>query len=144
MGADAVTRRESLLALAGAAVACTPVGNRTVGGTAMDDAGIQQSGERGVTRAGLEGERGLVESNREASLLRRVAPLGFPFETLNPFLFCVHHDNHYPRETRISVRMRPSRDETWGKTSPSKMAFGCTTVFECPGFPNIPIAASRR
>jgi redox-sensitive bicupin YhaK (pirin superfamily) len=25
-----------------------------------------------------------------------VAPLGFPWETLDPFLFCVHHDDAYP------------------------------------------------
>ena len=26
-----------------------------------------------------------------------VAPLGFPWETADPFLFCVHHDDAYPR-----------------------------------------------
>ena len=26
----------------------------------------------------------------------RVRPLGFPWETLDPFLFCVHHDDAYP------------------------------------------------
>lgn len=25
-----------------------------------------------------------------------VKPLGFPWETLDPFLFCAHHDDHYP------------------------------------------------
>jgi hypothetical protein len=24
-------------------------------------------------------------------------PLGFPFRTFDPFLFCVHHDDHYPK-----------------------------------------------
>ena len=27
----------------------------------------------------------------------QVRPLGFPWETLDPFLFCVHHDDAYPR-----------------------------------------------
>jgi quercetin 2,3-dioxygenase len=27
----------------------------------------------------------------------RVRPLGFPWETSDPFLFCVHHDDAYPR-----------------------------------------------
>jgi len=26
-----------------------------------------------------------------------VTPLGFPWETIDPFLFCVHHDDAYPR-----------------------------------------------
>jgi redox-sensitive bicupin YhaK (pirin superfamily) len=28
--------------------------------------------------------------------IRSVRPLGFPWETLDPFLFCVHHDDAYP------------------------------------------------
>lgn len=31
------------------------------------------------------------------SSILSVAPLGFPWETLDPFLFCVHHDDAYPR-----------------------------------------------
>ena len=31
-----------------------------------------------------------------SSPVRRVAPLGFPWETADPFLFCVHHDDRYP------------------------------------------------
>jgi redox-sensitive bicupin YhaK (pirin superfamily) len=29
-------------------------------------------------------------------LVRRVSSLGFPWEALDPFLFCVHHVDHYP------------------------------------------------
>ncbi|HEU4411261.1 MAG TPA: pirin family protein [Polyangiaceae bacterium] len=29
-------------------------------------------------------------------LVRRAEPLGFPWKTLDPFLFCVHHDDAYP------------------------------------------------
>ena len=32
----------------------------------------------------------------ETSPVRRIKPLGFPWETLDPFLFCVHHDDKYP------------------------------------------------
>ena len=30
------------------------------------------------------------------SAVKRVGPLGFPWKTLDPFLFCVHHDDKYP------------------------------------------------
>jgi redox-sensitive bicupin YhaK (pirin superfamily) len=29
--------------------------------------------------------------------IKRVRPLGFPWETSDPFLFCAHHDDAYPR-----------------------------------------------
>ncbi len=32
----------------------------------------------------------------EAKTILDVRPLGFPWETLDPFLFCVHHDDAYP------------------------------------------------
>ena len=32
-----------------------------------------------------------------APVIVRIAPLGFPWETIDPFLFCVHHDDAYPR-----------------------------------------------
>jgi len=28
--------------------------------------------------------------------IKRVKPLGFPWETADPFLFCAYHDDHYP------------------------------------------------
>jgi len=31
-----------------------------------------------------------------AALIRDVAPLGFPWATTDPFLFCVHHEDAYP------------------------------------------------
>src|SRR4051812_22415854 len=29
-------------------------------------------------------------------VVRKIKPLGFPWETADPFLFCVHHDDRYP------------------------------------------------
>ena len=34
--------------------------------------------------------------NRQSAVLK-VTPLGFPWETSDPFLFCAHHDDAYPR-----------------------------------------------
>ncbi len=33
---------------------------------------------------------------KQNSILKNLRPLGFPWETADPFLFCVHHDDAYP------------------------------------------------
>lgn len=37
----------------------------------------------------------------QASPLRKVQPLGFPWQTIDPFLFCVHHLDAYPRGNAV-------------------------------------------
>ena len=32
-----------------------------------------------------------------SSPILSVEPLGMPWDTIDPFLFCVHHDDAYPR-----------------------------------------------
>lgn len=36
------------------------------------------------------------EASTPSKVVRQVAPLGFQWETVDPFLFCVHHDDAYP------------------------------------------------
>lgn len=35
-------------------------------------------------------------SKRVSNIISCVDPLGFPFKTLDPFLFCVYHKDNYP------------------------------------------------
>ncbi len=37
------------------------------------------------------------DNNKRASPVLQVAPLGFPWQTIDPFLFCVYHDDAYPQ-----------------------------------------------
>lgn len=38
-----------------------------------------------------------IEVKSVPSSVIRISPLGFPWETVDPFLFCVYHDDAYPR-----------------------------------------------
>jgi quercetin 2,3-dioxygenase len=35
------------------------------------------------------------------NVVLKIKPLGFPWETIDPFLFCVHHDDAYPEGTNL-------------------------------------------
>jgi redox-sensitive bicupin YhaK (pirin superfamily) len=68
----------------------------------------------------------------------RVFPLGFPWQTLDPFLFCVHHDDAYPAGNddmgpRASLAGRDIGQDFAGKDG-WRMYHGDTV----PGFPGHP------
>jgi len=44
-----------------------------------------------------KGDRAAMAEQRKPDAVVSVTPQGFPWETADPFLFCVHHDDHYPR-----------------------------------------------
>ena len=35
-------------------------------------------------------------NDASAGVIQSVGPLGFPWKTVDPFLFCVYHDDEYP------------------------------------------------
>jgi len=37
------------------------------------------------------------EKQKEMKTIKKIRALGFQWETLDPFLFCVHHEDHYPK-----------------------------------------------
>jgi len=67
-----------------------------------------------------------------------VTPLGFPWETADPFLFCVHHDDHYPagNEQLGPAASLAGRDlgQDFGGQDGWRMYHGLTV----PGFPQHP------
>src|SRR5512147_3033712 len=69
-----MTRRDTLLALA-------------LGATGVSACGRHQPTKRRAMSDAVNDSAGAIE---------RVAPLEFPYATRDPFLFCVHHDDHYP------------------------------------------------
>ena len=68
----------------------------------------------------------------------QIKPLGFPWETIDPFLFCVHHDDAYPR---ANARMGPEaslvgRDP--GQDFSGKDGWSMYHGSTVPGFPAHP------
>jgi redox-sensitive bicupin YhaK (pirin superfamily) len=68
----------------------------------------------------------------------RVAPLGFPWETADPFLFCVHHDDAYPR---ANARLGPDASlagRALGQDFSRKDGWSMYHGTTIPGFPAHP------
>ncbi|MCE2790202.1 MAG: pirin family protein [Saprospiraceae bacterium] len=42
-------------------------------------------------------DRDLKMPKEEAPIIRNMKPMGFSWETLDPFLFCVHHEDYFPK-----------------------------------------------
>ena len=68
----------------------------------------------------------------------RVKPLGFPWETMDPFLFCVHHDDAYP-EGNAAMGPRASLDgRNIGQDFSRKDGWSMYHGDVIPGFPQHP------
>ena len=81
IGVTGLTRRDALLLAAGAAAACKD--------------GLR----KGETRPEGKAE-GMNDKIDPASYVARAEPLSFPWQTPDPFLFCVYHDDKYPRANK--------------------------------------------
>lgn len=70
--------------------------------------------------------------------IRHIAPLGFPWKTQDPFLFCVHHEDFYPKGNEemgpaVSLAGRPL-----GNDFTIKDGFRMYHGTKVPGFPAHP------
>lgn len=50
-----------------------------------------------VGRAASLSKEGTMDDHQQKHPVLKVKPLGFQWETADPFLFCVHHDDRFPR-----------------------------------------------
>lgn len=71
--------------------------------------------------------------------IKSIKPLGFPWETQDPFLFCVHHEDHYPKGNEV---MGPSASLTGRNIgqdfAPNKEGWRMYHGQRVPGFPAHP------
>ena len=68
----------------------------------------------------------------------RIAPLGFPWETIDPFLFCVHHDDAYPKGNAGLGPDAPLAGRDIGQDFSRKDGWSMYHGREVPGFPGHP------
>ena len=71
-----------------------------------------------------------------SSPVLQTVPLGFQWPTIDPFLFCVHHLDHYPAGNADLGPVAPLD----GRADRQRLrrrstAGGCTTAARVPGFP---------
>src|ERR1044071_8847106 len=78
------------------------------------------------------------EARSATDVVQSVKPLGFPWETADPFLFCVHHDDAYPAGNE---RLGPAASLTGrniGSDFPRRDGFRMCHGDVVPGFPEHP------
>ena len=68
----------------------------------------------------------------------RVEPLGFPWETSDPFLFCVHHDDAYPAGNEVLGPAASLDGRQMGEDFAGKDGWRMYHGRHVPGFPQHP------
>ena len=68
----------------------------------------------------------------------RVEPLGMPWKALDPFLFCVHHDDRYPKANAKMGPEAPLDGRELGQDFAGKDGWRMYHGEEVPGFPQHP------
>ena len=71
-------------------------------------------------------------------LILSVKPLGFPWETEDPFLFCVHHDDAYPKGNEVLGPSASLAGRTLGQDFEGKDGWRMYHGSKVPGFPQHP------
>jgi redox-sensitive bicupin YhaK (pirin superfamily) len=70
--------------------------------------------------------------------IKKVSPLGMPWQTHDPFLFCVHHNDRYPRGNTAMGPDAPLGDRVIGQDFSGKDGWSMYHGSKVPGFPSHP------
>ncbi len=69
----------------------------------------------------------------------QIKPLGFPWETEDPFLFCAHHRDEYPKgNEKMGIPTAALKDRVLGQDFAVKDGFRMYHGTHIPGFPHHP------
>ena len=72
------------------------------------------------------------------SPILRIEPLGFPWQTIDPFLFCVHHLDHYPQGNATMGPAVSLAGRNLGQDFAGKDGWSMYHGMTIPGFPSHP------
>lgn len=70
--------------------------------------------------------------------VRQVVPIGFQWPTIDPFLFCAHHDDHYPAGDERLAPVEPLDGRNLGNDFEGKDGWRMYHGTVVPGFPQHP------
>ncbi len=74
-----------------------------------------------------------------SNTIKKIVPLGFPWATQDPFIFCVYHQDDLPAgDERMRVRPQDLRGRTMGNDFVKKNGWRMYHGREIPGFPYHP------
>ena len=73
-----------------------------------------------------------------STAVKKVIPLGFPWKTQDPFLFCVHHEDHYPKGNEELGPAVSLDGRDIGRDFEVKDGFRMYHGTQVPGFPAHP------
>jgi quercetin 2,3-dioxygenase len=80
-----------------------------------------------------------MENQKEKKIIKSIKPLGFQWETADPFLFCVHHEDKFPKGNEV---MGPATNLLQGRDIGNdfiiKDGFRMYHGKNVPGFPGHP------
>ncbi|TNE54898.1 MAG: pirin family protein [Bacteroidetes bacterium] len=75
----------------------------------------------------------------ENKIIKAIRPLGFPWETQDPFLFCVYHKDYYPPgDEHLGVKTEDKQGHRIGQDFQLKDGFRMYHGSHVPGFPYHP------
>jgi hypothetical protein len=72
------------------------------------------------------------------NIIKKISPLGFQWETADPFLFCVHHEDKFPKGNKEMGPAIPLNGRDIGNDFIIKDGFRMYHGKEVPGFPGHP------
>lgn len=72
------------------------------------------------------------------STIKNIFQLGFPWQTQDPFLFCVYHLDHYPKGDDNMAPITPVNDRPLGNDFVGKDGWRMYHGRTIPGFPAHP------